>query len=950
MKHLSLDIETYAGVDLGKSGVYAYTSDPTFRILLLAYAYDDEAVTVLDLEQGETIPETLAADLYDPSVYKHAYNAQFERICLGRSLQRYIAPEGWHCTMVHASSLSLPRSLAGVAKVLGLEEQKMDEGKRLIRSFSMPQKTRDGKAAVRKRPKDAPEEWALFKDYCRQDVVVERAIRKRLESFPLTAKEQRYFELDQRINDRGVRVDTELLAHALEADRRSKEAANDQASALTGLENPNSVAQLKEWFDAQGYPVDALDKATVSELLEDADGEAREMLTLRQEMAKTSVGKYLAIARHLCPDKRVRGMFKFYGANRTGRFSGSGVQLQNLPRNTIKDLDAARALLKEGRYEELGLLYGSVSQLLSELVRTAFIAEPGMVFLDADYASIEARVLAWLAGEQWVLDVFHGDGKIYEATAARMFGVPMASITKGSELRQKGKVAALACIAKGELVLTDKGLVPIEAITLEHRLWDGMDWVAHEGLIDQGKREIIEYDGLKATGDHSVFVEGEELPIPFALAKECRKTLRKCGVGRQAIRLGEDYQARETLDEHLERKLCSLPVYGLPNDQMDQLRQSEKGDKQRLPTLFTTTKSPSMARSKADCRQATLRESGRPGLCQIWSERDRFPLRECAGGRAVSASALSKSELQTSTGSDRQQRTLRTRQSSAGGGVEKQGESSDYSSVRMGSDLLAVCAKCCDAKAQCGTNAGCGHTGCQDSCRTKTQELACDRCKTHVYDIRNAGPNHRFTVSGKLVHNCGYGGGTGALKAMGAVKMGLSEEELPGLIRGWRKANPKIVQFWHDIEKAALHVVREQTAQVVGRVRLHCRSGILFIDLPSGRSLHYIKPQLGENRFGNESVTYEGLGMSKWIRMEGYGGKFVENITQAIARDILVHGMEQLEAAGFPIVMHIHDEVVIETKREELETVCRIVSTPPDWAKDLPLAAEGFIARYFKKD
>lgn len=641
MKHLSLDIETYAGVDLGKSGVYAYTSDPTFRILLLAYAYDDEAVTVLDLEQGETIPETLAADLYDPSVYKHAYNAQFERICLGRSLQRYIAPEGWHCTMVHASSLSLPRSLAGVAKVLGLEEQKMDEGKRLIRSFSMPQKTRDGKDPVRKRPKDAPEDWVLFKDYCRQDVVVERAIRKRLESFPLTAKEQRYFELDQRINDRGVRVDTELLAHALEADRRSKEAANDQASALTGLENPNSVTQLKEWFDAQGYPVDALDKATVSELLEDADGEAREMLTLRQEMAKTSVGKYLAIARHLCPDKRVRGMFKFYGANRTGRFSGSGVQLQNLPRNTIKDLDAARTLLKEGRYEELGLLYGSVPQLLSELVRTAFIAEPGMVFLDADYASIEARVLAWLAGEQWVLDVFHGDGKIYEATAARMFGVPMASISKGSELRQKGKVAALAC---------------------------------------------------------------------------------------------------------------------------------------------------------------------------------------------------------------------------------------------------------------------------------------------------------------------GYAGGTGALKAMGAVKMGLSEEELPGLIRDWRKANPKIVQFWHDIEKAALHVVREQTAQVVGRVRLHCRSGILFIDLPSGRSLHYIKPQLGENRFGNESVTYEGLGLSKWIRMEGYGGKFVENITQAIARDILVHGMEQLEAAGFPIVMHIHDEVVIETKREELETVCRIVSTPPDWAKDLPLAAEGFIARYFKKD
>lgn len=861
MKHLSLDIETYAGVDLGKSGVYAYTSDPTFRILLLAYAYDDEAVTVLDLEQGETIPETLAADLYDPGVYKHAYNAQFERICLGRSLQRYIAPEGWHCTMVHASSLSLPRSLAGVAKVLGLEEQKMDEGKRLIRSFSMPQKTRDGEATVRKRPKDAPEDWALFKDYCRQDVVVERAIRKRLESFPLTAKEQRYFELDQRINDRGVRVDTELLAHALEADRRSKEAANDQASALTGLENPNSVAQLKEWFDAHGYPVDALDKATVSELLEDADGEAREMLTLRQEMAKTSVGKYLAIARYLCPDKRVRGMFKFYGANRTGRFSGSGVQLQNLPRNTIKDLDAARTLLKEGRYEELGLLYGSVPQLLSELVRTAFIAEPGMVFLDADYASIEARVLAWLAGEQWVLDVFHGDGKIYEATAARMFGVPMASISKGSELRQKGKVAALACIAKGELVLTDKGLVPIEAITLEHRLWDGLDWVAHEGLIDQGKREVIEYDGLKATGDHSVFVEGEELPIPFALAKECRKTLRKCGDGRQAIRLGEDYQARETLDEHLERKLCSTPVYGLPNDQMDQLRQS-----------------------------------------------------------------------------------------STGGGVEKQGESSDYSSVRMGSDLLAVCAKCCDAKAQCGTNAGCGHTGCQDSCRTKTQELACDRCKTHGYDIRNAGPNHRFTVSGKLVHNCGYAGGTGALKAMGAVKMGLSEEELPGLIRGWRKANPKIVQFWHDIEKAALHVVREQTAQVVGRVRLHCRSGILFIDLPSGRSLHYIKPQLGENRFGNESVTYEGLGMSKWIRMEGYGGKFVENITQAIARDILVHGMEQLEAAGFPIVMHIHDEVVIETKREELETVCRILSTPPDWAKDLPLAAEGFIARYFKKD
>ena len=460
---LAADIESFSDVDLVKCGVYAYADSPAFEILLFAYSFDGGETQIIDLAQGEKLPAEVEEAIFDVSVTKTAYNANFERTCLSKYFGRYIPPESWHCSAVQAAMLALPRSLEDVGRVLGLDEQKMKEGKELIRYFCVPCKpTKANGGRTRNLPCHAPEKWELFKTYCKRDVDVEKSIRRKLHNFPIPESEMELYRLDQRINDRGVLVDMGLVKQAIACERLHKEIVTKRAYELTGLENPNSVAQLKGWLGDMGMEAESLSKKAVAEMIAETDGEVEELLRLRLLMAKTSVKKYEAMERSVCSDGRVHGLLQFYGANRTGRFAGRLVQIQNLPQNHLPDLELARELVKQGRFEDIELLYDSTPNVLSELIRTAFIPKPGCRFVVADFSAIEARVMGWLSGEEWVLDVFRGDGKLYEMTASRMFGIPMSEIGKGSPERAKGKVASLSCQYGG----STNGLISMGALDM----------------------------------------------------------------------------------------------------------------------------------------------------------------------------------------------------------------------------------------------------------------------------------------------------------------------------------------------------------------------------------------------------------------------------------------------------------------------------------------------------
>jgi len=642
---MGIDIETYSSAPLPKCGVYRYTDAPDFEVLLFSYAYDDEPVVTIDLACGETLPSDVIAALNDPTIIKVAYNAQFERVCLSRHLGRWLDPHQWRCTAVMAAYLTLPSRLADVAVALKLSQQKMEEGKDLIRYFSVPCKpTKTNGGRTRNMPADAPEKWALYKKYNAQDVVTERAVRKALEAWPLPEHEWKLYELDQQINDRGVRVDKKLVKNAIAVDEVFTEAAYQQAKELTGLENPGSVNQLKAWLADQDMPMESLAKKIVQEKAAQTDGIVAELLNLRLELSKTSVKKYEAMARTVCRDGRIHGLLQFGGASRTFRWAGRLVQVQNLPQNHLPDLDLAREIVKAGDEELLDSLFGSVPGTLSELIRTAFIPKEGCRFIVADFSAIEARVLAWLAGEDWVLDEFRGKGKIYEATASRMFHIPQETIVKGHpnyEYRQKGK-------------------------------------------------------------------------------------------------------------------------------------------------------------------QATL--------------------------------------------------------------------------------------------------------------------------------------------------SCGYGGGVGALKAMGAK---MPEEEMQPLVDAWRAANPNIVAFWNAMDRAARKVIRSKTTARVSKVTLYWKDDKMLMRLPSGRNLCYQSPHFTMNRFGSDAIGYYAPNAAgQMVEQETFGGKLAENATQAIARDILAHAMLNLDAAGYPIVFHVHDEAVMEMPIGEgsMEHACAVMGQPPDWASDLPLRADGYECAYYRKD
>lgn len=797
---LSIDIETYSDVNLQKCGVYKYAQSPNFEILLFGVSINGGNVMVYDLAQGDTLPMEILMALTDNTVIKWAFNASFERVCLSVWLKRnypmqfhsysisedtvgdYLDPVAWKCSMIWAAYMGLPLSLAGTGAVLGLDEQKLKEGKDLIRYFCIPCKpTKVNGGRTRNLPEHDIDKWNLFKFYNKRDVEVEMSIQARLKNYPVPDFVWDEYHLDQKINDRGIALDRKMVTHAIAFDAKSKASLVNKMQELTSLENPNSVMQMKQWLLDHGMAMDSLGKKEVAQAVKTAPKELAAVLLLRQQLAKSSVKKYQAMQYAACKDGRARGMFQFYGANRSGRWAGRMIQLQNLPQNHMPDLEQARSLVQCGDYDAMELLYDDIPDTLSQLIRTAFVPRDGMKFIVADFSAIEARVLSFLAGEKWKSKAFEEGEDIYCSTASKMFGVPVEKHGVNGHLRQKGKIAELACVAEGELVLTNQGLVPIEDVTKNQLLWDGENWVQHDGVIYKGEREVIEYDGLRATADHFVWVERTSQPVQFGIAATRGAHLLQTGNGRQTIRLGKNNIGGKTM---------------------------EQGD-ESLPS------------------------------------------------------------------------------------------------------------------------------------NTRTARL---------YDIRNAGQHHRFTVSGKLVHNCGYGGSTGALKAMGALDMGLAEEELQPLVDSWRAANPNIVRFWWDVDRCVKDTVQRHMPTETHGIRFVYQSGMLFIQLPSGRRLSYVKPRMGENRFGGEAVTYEGVGgTKKWERIESYGPKFVENIVQAISRDILAYAMRTL--SHYFICGHVHDELIMECDMDvSLDAICKQMGRTPPWINGLLLRADGYECSFYKKD
>ena len=720
------DTETFSEVDIGKCGSYRYIEDNSTEVLLLTYAFGDEPVKCADLASGDPWPEEFLAAYDDPDTLLIAHNCSgFEWPLFNRFLHP-LPPERYFDTMHLAAQCGLPQSLGGAGEAIGLTEEqaKIKDGRALIRYFCTPCKpTKSNGQRERNLPEHDPEKWTRFKEYAVRDVEAMRTIYHHLEQWMPDAAERRFWALDARINAHGVRIDRKLATNAVLMDAKNKEELTAEAIALTGMENPKSVSQIKSWlYDQEGKEFPSLNKKVLADVIPALKSEdAKQFMALRTELSKSSTAKYNAMLRSMSPkDDHVRGCFRFYGANRTGRFAGALVQFQNLSKNYDANLDGMRELVKGGHYTALKVLYDGVADPLSQLVRTAIIPEEGHKILVADFSAIEARVTAWFAGEEWKLQAFRDGQDIYCATASQMFHVPVVKHGINGELRQKGKVAELACIAEGELVLTDRGLVPIQNVTLSHRVWDGREWVAHDGVVYRGEKEVVTYGGLTATPDHMVFIEGSDRPVQF-------------------------------------------------------------GD--------------------AAARGARLLQSG-------------------AGG-------------------------------------------ADVLGVKPPDDLT--------------------------------------RRASRVYDIINAGTRHRFTVSGVLVHNCGYGGGVNALKAFGADKMGMTDEEMQDVVDKWRDSNANVAAWWKTMENAAVRAVARQveTVDKIGGITFSYENGVLFMKLPSGRRLAYWGAAYGESRFqpGRKTLSYMGVNQQtkKWSRVETWGGKLVENCWAAGTLVCTNHGWIPIE-------------------------------------------------------
>lgn len=969
INELSLDIETYSSEDLSKTGVYRYAESPDAELLLMGVSVNGSPVRVIDVANGEAIPDEILMALADDGVIKWAFNASFERVFLSVWLKRnrpdlfrgygapddsvgnYLSPASWRCSMVWSAYMGLPLSLKGVGAVLKLNEQKMSEGSDLIRYFCVPcRPSKSNGGRTRNLPCHAPGKWDLFKAYNRRDVEVELAIKEKLRNFPAPDFIWQEYATDQQINDRGIALDMTLVRNAISFDERSRNDISGKMRELTSLENPNSVVQMKAWLSDNGFEMESLGKKDVSSALTTAEGDIGKALSLRLQLAKSSVKKYQAMDNAVCADGRARGMFMFYGANRTGRWSGRIIQLQNLRRNDLPDLDVARALVREGDYEMLEMLYSDVPDTLSQLVRTAFIPKPGYKFYVADFSAIEARVIAHIAGETWRNQLFAEGGDIYCQSASQMFHVPVEKHGINGHLRQKGKIAELACIAEGSLVLTDKGLIPIEKVTTQMKVWDGENWVKHDGVIFKGEREVITYEGLTATPDHLVWVEGQQEPIQFGIAASCGAHLVKTGDGGNPIRLGENYQSGKTMEQELEPLLCSYRVPGLRNDSVAELGQPEKRKIKRLSGMLPTKTNSNMAGKKTYCSKTTMRESLGSQLPELWGKRNQilFSIHSCC--RFAFDKRIRPSGQVIGTGQNRYERRLCAGKSALCLTTGEPCEPAQDRPVGIFAGILALFLPRCSQKTLQRHDERQNHRRRRESSDGKKKKLAHNISTARLYDIRNAGPHHRFTVSDCLVHNCGYGGSVGALKAMGALEMGLKEEELQPLVDAWRTSNPSIVKFWWDVDAAVRNAVKLHITSRIHGLTFSWKSGMLFITLPSGRNLVYVKPRIDRNDLGRECITYEGIGMTKkWERLESYGPKFVENIVQAISRDLLMNAMRNLH--GCLICAHVHDEVIVECREDvSLDEICRKMAQVPEWMLGLKLDAAGYVTPWYCKD
>ena len=983
VKILYCDIETYSSADLKRTGAVKYAETEDFEILLMSYAFDDDPIQVWDFTKDGP-PSWLAWVLTDPTIVKMAWNISFERSCFNQALGIYTPPEQWTDIMTLAAMNGLPMSLEAAGEALQITQQKLSTGKALINYFCKPCKaTIANGGRTRNLPHHNPGKWEDFKTYCGVDTEAERLIHKRLQRFPVPDFERELEAVDARSNERGVLSDLELAEAAVFVDEKLREEHTEELRRLTGLDNPNSVAQLKDWLATVGVDCDSLDKNTVQTLRETLpDPTTKRVLELRQLLGKTSTKKYQAILDSACKDHRVRGLLQYYGAGRTGRWAGRRVQLQNLAQNHLADIGEVRELVRSRDLETLELCYDSVPDVLSQLIRTAFIAKEGHTFLVADYSAIEARVIAYLAGEQWRMDVFANGGDIYCSSASQMFKVPVEKHGVNGHLRQKGKVAELACIAEGQEVLTDKGLVPIEKVTTDMKVWDGIEWVIHDGVVYKGEKEVITYEGLTATADHIVWVEveGQQRTIRLGDATACGAHLIQTGDGRKTIRVGRDNQSREEMERIVEPLLRTDKMHRMRSGAMARNSQPHKRKVQGVPTLHRPTSCAKMVIQTLHSRETEMHKPKHPKLQRVWGARNLLHVRLGKRSLPIHDRKSRASIERYGNRPNRQQWQLRAWELEMGTPTSEPRQSTIDCATRMAPGRMAILANGSKAQTLTGHDPRANHNRRQESGRGETQRVAQHSSKVRVYDILNAGPRHRFTVSNVLVHNCGYGGGVAALKAFGAEKMGLTEAEMQDIVTQWRLASPTIPRLWRRIEDAARAALENpgrrcavlRKYQDVERAKRNealtggrgysqeflaggsvCTfwrdKDALRCKLPSGRILTYWQARLdtdGKICFMGQNQTTR-----KWERTDTWGGKLVENVVQAFARDCLAVAILRLEKAGFKICFHVHDEIVAEAPDgSRWEDMAEIMGRPIDWAPGLLLRADGYDTKFYMKD
>ena len=852
----------------------------------------------------------------------------------------------------------------GDALGLGEDEAKLRTGKALINYFCKPcRPTKVNGGRTRNYPKDAPEKWEQFKTYNVQDVVTEQAILQRLKQWRPDASENALWALDQKINDRGVRLDIPMAEVVVEHDTELRDRLKQRAVVVSGLDNPNSLQQLTGWLDSYGIHVDSLAKDTVARLLsQELPAPVREVLTIRQSLGKTSVKKYQTMINMAGTDDRARGTLMFYGGH-TGRFSGKGLQPQNLSKNEMPDaeLDLAHDLVKAGDFESVEMIWGAgtTSDILSQLVRTAFIPSEGCRFVVSDFSAIEARVIAWLAGEQWRLDVFENGGDIYCASASQMFGVPVEKNGVNGHMRKQGKIAELACIAEGSLVLTDRGEVPIEQVTTEMKVWDGAEWVSHEGVVYRGQKEVITYEGLTGTPDHVVFVEGSPKPVHLGEAAKSGAHLLRPQINRRAVRSRQNHRRREKMELSAKPLLRPYGMRDMRKNRMAELQQPSNRSLKRVSDLFTATADTSLVRSSFDGSKATLRKPERSWVSQLWCSWNPFRISICLRSWPLLDQYVWPSRPGNGNRQDRQQRELRTWEPAFCNAQGELREPPNNDSDRIRPEVLALCGEHRSPETGSGKDSRRDHRGSRTCGQRKTEELADHKRTTRVYDIRNAGPRHRYTVQGYLVHNCGYGGSIGAIDNFDR-KGDIPEEDRPKIIKDWRAASPHIVQLWSDLEKAAIRCVRTrmpvELPQYYGiRFRFERAHGynVLFIDLPNGRPIAYWDPKIKTNKFDKSALSFMHVATGKWVRGDTFGGRLTENIIQAIARDCLAEKMKTLDEFGYDIAFHVHDEVILDVPTEDTGAaalVDQIMGEPISWAPGLPLKGGTYECNYYRKD